>query len=67
MLGLADVRPLRPAAYPNGVEAFTGRVRISSEHRLDAVARNLGQIGVVDASGTQVRHVGVAALVGADI
>jgi len=42
-------------------------VRIPRKHRLDAVASDLGQIGVVDAGGAEVRDVGVAALVGTDV
>jgi len=34
---------------------------------LDAVANNLGQVGVVGAGGAEVGYVEVAALVGADV
>lgn len=42
-------------------------MRIPSQHRLDTVADDLGQVGVVDAGGAEVGYVGVAALVGADV
>jgi len=42
-------------------------MRVSRQHRLDAVAGDLGQVGVVDAGGAEVGDVGVAALVGADV
>lgn len=43
------------------------RVRAPRQHRLDAVASDLGQVDVVDAGGAEVGYVGVAALVGADV
>ena len=48
-------------------EAHTYRMGIARKHRLDSVPCDLGQVGVVDASGAQVRDVAVAALVGADV
>ena len=42
-------------------------MRISRQHRLNAVPGDLGQVGVVDAGGAEVGDVGVAALVGADV
>jgi hypothetical protein len=42
-------------------------MRISRQHRLDTVASDLGQVGVVDAGGAEMGDVGVAALVGADV
>lgn len=42
-------------------------MRIPRQHRLDAVACDLGQVGVVNAGSSQVRDVAVAALVGADV
>jgi len=51
----------------NGREAATDRVRIPRQHGLDAVAGDLGQVGVVDAGGAEVGDVAVAALVGADV
>ena len=39
-------------------------MRVTRQHRLDPMAGNLGQIGVVYASGAEVRDVAVAALVG---
>ena len=43
------------------------RVRVASKHGLDTMACDLGQVGVVDAGGAEVGHVGVAALVGANV
>lgn len=40
---------------------------IASQHRLDTVSGDLGQVGVVDAGGPEMGYVGVAALVGADV
>jgi hypothetical protein len=40
-------------------------MRIPRQHRLDAVANDLGQVGVVDAGGAEAGDVGVAALAGA--
>jgi hypothetical protein len=40
---------------------------IARQHRLDAMAHYLGQIGVVDSGGAQMRHVAVPALVGANV
>jgi len=42
-------------------------MRIPRQHRLDPVACDLGQVGVVDTGGAEVGDVGVAALVGADV
>lgn len=42
-------------------------MRVPRQHCLDAVAGDLGQVGVVDACGAQVGDVGVAALMGADV
>lgn len=47
--------------------ATPDRVLIPRQHRLDPVPRNLGQVGVVDAGGSQMRDVAVTALVGADV
>lgn len=49
------------------LEACSNRMRISREHRLDAVPGNFGQVGVVDAGSAEVRDVRVAALMGADV
>jgi hypothetical protein len=48
-------------------EAFSNRMGIAGQHRLDAVAGDLGKVGVVDAGSSQVRHIAVAALMGADV
>jgi hypothetical protein len=40
---------------------------VPRQHRLNAVAGNLGQFSVVDASRSKVRDVAVAGLVGADV
>jgi hypothetical protein len=42
-------------------------VRAARKHRLDPVADDLGQVGVVYASGAQMGYVAMAALVGADV
>lgn len=42
-------------------------MRVPGEHGLDPVSSDLGQVGVVNASGSKVRDVAVAALVGADV
>jgi len=42
-------------------------MRIPRQHRLDAMASDLGKVGIVDAGSSQVRDVAVAALVGADV
>lgn len=40
---------------------------VPREHRLDVVADDVGEVSVVDTGGSEVGHVGVAALVGADV
>jgi hypothetical protein len=52
---------------PDISEAPANRMGISRQHRLDAMARDLGQIGVVDACSPHVRDVAVTALVGPNI
>jgi hypothetical protein len=52
---------------PDRLETFPNRMRVPRKHRLDTMAGNLGQVGVVDAGGAEVGDVGVAALVGADV
>ena len=42
-------------------------MRIACQHRLDSMARDLGEIRVIDAGSSQVRDVAVAALMGADV
>jgi hypothetical protein len=42
-------------------------MRVSGQHGLDPMPCNLGQVGIVHASRTEVRHVGVAALVRSDV
>jgi hypothetical protein len=42
-------------------------MRVSSQHRLDPMPCDLGEVGVFDAGGSQVRNVAVAALMGADV
>ena len=42
-------------------------MRVSRQHRLDAVAGDLGQVGIIDAGSAEVGDVAVAALVGADV
>jgi hypothetical protein len=53
--------------WPDSVEPIANRMRVPRQHRLDPVAGDLGQVGVVDACGAQVGDVGVAALVGTDV
>jgi hypothetical protein len=42
-------------------------VRVSSQHRLDAMAGNLGEISVIDTGNAQMRYEAMAALVGANV
>lgn len=51
----------------NSAVTPSDRMRIPREHRLDSVADDLSQVRVIDASGSEVGDVGVAALVGADV
>jgi hypothetical protein len=51
----------------HAVKALAHGMRVPRQHRLDAMPRDLGQIGVVDAGSPQVRDLAVAALVGADV
>lgn len=60
------VRPLIHSCSDRG-ETYSDRMRVSRQHRLDPVTYDLGQVGVVDANGTQVRDVAVAALMGTDV
>ena len=41
-------------------------MRVVRQHRLNTMPCDLGKVRVIDASGPKVRHVGVAALVGAN-
>jgi len=58
---------LSPSAdcQADAFKALPHRVRIPRQHRLYAMPRDLGQVGVVDAGGAEVGD--VAALVGADV
>lgn len=51
--------------FPRPAKALPNRMGIPRQHRLDPVTRDLGEVGIVDADGAQVRDVAVAALVGA--
>jgi len=42
-------------------------VDVPRKHRLDSVAGDRSQIGIVNASGSQMGDVAVTALVGADV
>lgn len=56
------------ANYPaDRLKAPTDSMCIPRQHRLDAMPGYLGQVGVVNARGTEVGDVAVAALMGADV
>ena len=52
---------------PNEREAMPDRMRISGQHGLDAMTHDLRKVCVYDTDDTQMRDIGVAALVGADV
>ena len=49
------------------LETFAHGMHVPSEHRLNTMTDDLGQIRVIDAGHPQVRDIAVAALVGADV
>ena len=54
-------------SFPDCRKASAERMRVPRQHRLDPVPDDLGQVSVVDAGGSEVGDVAVAALVGADV
>ena len=58
---------LRVNCLANDGETLSGRMRVTRQHHQHTMSGDLGQIGVVDAGGSQVGDVAVSALVGADV
>lgn len=68
--GLCEGRGTTPPSTNHSAhvgEANARRVRVASKHRLYSVASDLGQVRVVHTTGTQVRHMAVAALVRTEV
>lgn len=63
----ADQGSLSANRAADSLKTLPHCMRVSRQHRLDTVAGDFGQVGVVDAGGAEVGDVAVAALVGADV